>query len=149
MRKRSDGSPELVLLDHGLYEILPQAVRLSLCQFWEAIVLKDRAKMDRFAKELNVEGKCVPFLTSAADFIALIIRIDSEKLAEILLQRPIDLRSPQLGHSRLTDVDIAYFQQNAKKHFDVVLDTLKKMPRNMLLVIRYAQIWLYGAWKTK
>lgn len=57
LRKRSDGSPELVLLDHGLYEILPQAVRLSLWQFWEAIVLKDRTKMDRYAKELNVNGE--------------------------------------------------------------------------------------------
>lgn len=56
LRKRSDGSPELILLDHGLYEILPQAMRLSLCQFWEAIVLKDRTKMDRFAKDLNVNG---------------------------------------------------------------------------------------------
>lgn len=141
LRKRSDGSPELILLDHGLYEILPQAVRLSLCQFWEAIVLKDRTKMDRYAKELNVDGNYIPpslhaYCTSPIHSPSFDCA-DSEKLAEILLQRPIDLRSPQLGSSRLTDNDIAYFQQAAKKHFDIVLDTLKKMPRNMLLVIRY------------
>lgn len=38
--------------------------------------------------------------------------------------------------SRLTDSDIAYFQADAKRHFDVVLNTLKQMPRNMLFVIR-------------
>lgn len=66
----------------------------------------------------------------------MLIHTDSEKLAEILLQRPIDLRGPRLGSNRLTETEIAYFQQEAKKHFDVVLDTLKKMPRDMLLIIR-------------
>lgn len=56
LRKRKDGRPELVLLDHGLYEHLTPSTRLSLCQFWEAIVLKDQAKMNKYAKELNVNG---------------------------------------------------------------------------------------------
>lgn len=63
-------------------------------------------------------------------------RTDSNKLAEILLQRPLDMRGPSISGSRLTDADIAYMQQQAKKHFDVVLDTLKQMPRNMLFIIR-------------
>lgn len=56
LRKRKDGKPEIVLLDHGLYEHLSPSTRLSLCQFWEAIVLKDQEKMNKFAKELNVNG---------------------------------------------------------------------------------------------
>lgn len=51
------------------------------------------------------------------------------------MQRPIDMRKPTFT-SRLTDEDIAYFQADAKKQFNVVLDTLKQMPRNMLFVIR-------------
>lgn len=50
------GKAEIVLLDHGLYEFLPEPTRLSLCQFWEAIVLKDTNKMQTFARQLNVEG---------------------------------------------------------------------------------------------
>lgn len=45
-----------MLLDHGLYEHLPDTYRKSLCQFWEAIVLKDKMKMKKYAKELNVDG---------------------------------------------------------------------------------------------
>lgn len=45
------------MLDHGLYEQMPQELRTSLCQFWEAIVLKDRNKMQKYAKELNVQGE--------------------------------------------------------------------------------------------
>lgn len=57
MRKNKFGKPEIVLLDHGLYEHMPEELRKSLCQFWEAIVLKDRKKMEKYANELNVQGK--------------------------------------------------------------------------------------------
>lgn len=57
LRKNKSGKLEIVLLDHGLYEHMPQELRRSLCQFWEAIVLKDRKKMKKYANELNVQGK--------------------------------------------------------------------------------------------
>lgn len=60
---------------------------------------------------------------------------DSNKFGEILMQQPIDMKKPTLI-TRLTTEDIAYFQQDAKQHFDIVLKTLKQMPRNMLFVIR-------------
>lgn len=59
---------------------------------------------------------------------------DSEKLAEILMQRPINIK-PSFT-TRLSDEDILYFQEDAKRHFNVVLETLKQMPRNMLFVVR-------------
>lgn len=63
------------------------------------------------------------------------ISTDSNKLAEILMQRPIDMKRPGFA-TRLSDKDIAHMQADAKRHFDVVLDTLKQMPRNMLFVVR-------------
>lgn len=51
------------------------------------------------------------------------------------MQRPIDMGKPVLA-TRLTDEDIAYFQADAKRQFNIVLETLKQMPRNMLFVIR-------------
>lgn len=51
------------------------------------------------------------------------------------MQRPIDMKKPSF-RTRLSDEDILYFQEDAKRHFDVVLETLKQMPRNMLFVIR-------------
>lgn len=60
-KNKKSGKPEIVLLDHGLYEYLPKDIRLSLCKFWEAIVLKDQRKMDKYAKELNVDGELSNF----------------------------------------------------------------------------------------
>lgn len=68
------------------------------------------------------------------------IVLDSNKLTEILLQRPVDMRGPSIGSKRLTDAELAYMQAQAKRHFDVVLDTLEQMPRNMLFVIRFQTI---------
>lgn len=56
-KNAKNGKAEIVLLDHGLYESLPEPTRLSLCQFWESIVLKDKTKMQKYARELNVEGE--------------------------------------------------------------------------------------------
>lgn len=55
-KNKKTGKSEIVLLDHGLYEFLPESTRISLCQFWEAIVLKDKSKMQKFAEEMNVKG---------------------------------------------------------------------------------------------
>lgn len=63
------------------------------------------------------------------------IHSDYDKLAEVLLQRPLDLGVNKLS-TRLTEQDIAYMQQMAKERFDTVLNTLKQMPRQMLFVIR-------------
>lgn len=60
---------------------------------------------------------------------------DYDKLAEVLLQRPLDLGVNKLS-TRLTEQDIAYMQQMATERFDTVLSTLKQMPRQMLFVIR-------------
>lgn len=51
------GKAELVLLDHGLYEELPQKVRLSLGNMWRCIVMRDYAGMKLYATQLGVNGE--------------------------------------------------------------------------------------------
>ncbi|KAL7630789.1 UNVERIFIED_CONTAM: hypothetical protein RMT77_017219 [Armadillidium vulgare] len=54
IRKSSRGDSEIVLLDHGLYEILPVDVRQSLCRLWKSIVLGDHPAMKKYSEELGV-----------------------------------------------------------------------------------------------
>lgn len=56
IRRGKNSKAELVLLDHGLYENVPEDVKDSLCHFWEAIVLKDHKTMKEYATKLNVKG---------------------------------------------------------------------------------------------
>lgn len=58
------------------------------------------------------------------------------QLAEVLLQRPIDISGRKMFTTRMTEEELAYIQEKAKKRFDIVLMTLKQMPRNMLFIVR-------------
>uniref|UniRef100_A0A1A9VX69 ABC1 domain-containing protein n=1 Tax=Glossina austeni TaxID=7395 RepID=A0A1A9VX69_GLOAU len=116
VRKSSKtGKAELVLLDHGLYEELPAAVRKPLCEFWEATVLKDEHRMFKSARQLGIN--------------------DYMKFAEVLFQHPIRTHGGRIP-TKLNADDIEYMQKIAKQNFDLIMSTLKEMPRNMLFVIR-------------
>lgn len=114
-RDPATGRAQLVLLDHGLYGKLTPEVRVNLCRFWEAIVLRNHVEMDKNARALNVQ--------------------DYQTFAEILLQRPLELKGPKLT-TRLSDEDLAYMTRQAKEHFDKVMQTLRSMPRNLIFVLR-------------
>ncbi|XP_046736210.1 uncharacterized aarF domain-containing protein kinase 5 isoform X1 [Diprion similis] len=114
VRKGADGKAQLVLLDHGLYEILPDNIRHTLCNFWESIVLRRYSSMKKYAQELNVN-----------DYILL---------GEMITQSPITLPgiSGKQGDMSIDD----YMQQQAKERFDKVLAALRAMPSSLMLVIR-------------
>ncbi|XP_059620229.1 uncharacterized aarF domain-containing protein kinase 5 [Phlebotomus argentipes] len=118
IRQGSRGKAELVLLDHGLYETVPPDVKDSLCHFWEAIVLRDHDMMKKYATKLNVK--------------------DHYRFAEILLQRPLEAKGKFT--TRLTDEEIAYMQKIARKRFDLIMETLKEMPRNLIFIVRNLNI---------
>lgn len=115
VRKGRNGHAELVLLDHGLYEILPSAVRRSLCKLWKAIVMNDHNRMRQFSEELGVK--------------------DYEQLAEILTQRPLRM-SKYVINVTLTQEELRYMTEVARQRFDKIMDVLRAMPKNILLVIR-------------
>lgn len=120
MRKSSKtGKTELVLLDHGLYQELPANVRAPLCEFWEATVLRDEISMAKAAKKLGIK--------------------DHMKFAEVLFQQPIRIHHGTIK-SKLNEEDIKYMQKIAQQNFELIMSTLKEMPRNMLFVVRYLSI---------
>jgi aarF domain-containing kinase len=51
-----NGRAQLVLLDHGLYEVIKDEDRRNLCSLWKAIVLKDEMQMQKYAGLLGVKG---------------------------------------------------------------------------------------------
>ncbi|XP_049828019.1 uncharacterized aarF domain-containing protein kinase 5-like [Schistocerca gregaria] len=115
VRKGKNGKAELVLLDHGLYEYLPSTIRQSLCKLWKSIVMNDHPSMKRYAAELGVK--------------------DYEQLSEILTQRPLRMSNYVLKVS-LSDDDMKYMTEVARKKFDKIMTALRTMPNSMLLVIR-------------
>lgn len=56
-------------------------------------------------------------------------------MGEILVQRPIERKTISLP-SKMSKEDLAYMTYVAQEHFDNIMTVLKKMPTEMLLVIR-------------
>lgn len=56
MIRRNNGNTQLIILDHGLYQILPNKERMALSHLWKAIVLGDHDKMKTCSKALGVDG---------------------------------------------------------------------------------------------
>ena len=50
--------PQLVLLDHGLYKQLPDALRLEYAGLWQALVFGDEAVSDSFSHIVSLS--CMP-----------------------------------------------------------------------------------------
>ncbi|XP_069931769.1 uncharacterized aarF domain-containing protein kinase 5 isoform X2 [Oryctolagus cuniculus] len=115
VRKGPDGTAELVLLDHGLYQFLDEKHRAALCQLWRAIILRDDAAMREHAATLGVQ-----------DYLLF---------SEMLMQRPV--RLGQLwGSHLLSRREAAYMQAMARQHFGRIMAVLRALPRPMLLVLR-------------
>lgn len=112
VRKGKDKKAQIVLLDHGLYEHVPEKTRHILCNCWESIVLKNDSSLKTFANELNVE-----------DYVLL---------AEMLTQTPYTI---SFVCSNITTSN-EYMKKWTQERFDKITAALRLMPKSMLLVIR-------------
>ncbi|XP_015746701.1 uncharacterized aarF domain-containing protein kinase 5 isoform X2 [Python bivittatus] len=117
VQKGPDGKAQLILLDHGLYEILHEKEREALCKLWRAIILRDDTSMQLYSNQLGVKDQ------------------DYFLFCEILLQRPINMAQLALANV-LTQEETAYMRDMAKNRFDHIMQVLRDMPRSMLLVFR-------------
>lgn len=60
----------------------------------------------------------------------------TDVFCEILVQRPLTRETLHLP-SKLTEQDLEHMRKRALHHFDIIMQVLKEMPRQLLLIIRY------------
>lgn len=117
--RRLEGKTQLVLIDHGLYQHVPEDERKALGNMWKAVVLRDHSEMKKYSLQLGVE--------------------DYEIFAEILAQAPLKKTNFTLKN-QLSDEELKMITQFARQRFDMIMSCLQKMPRTLLLVIRNLNI---------
>ncbi|XP_064466978.1 uncharacterized aarF domain-containing protein kinase 5-like isoform X1 [Ornithodoros turicata] len=115
VQKDARGKARIVLLDHGLYEFIPKANRISLSQLWRCIIMDNEEGMQKHSLELGVSNYKV--------------------FCEILMQRPLQRRTLRI-RNRLSSEEIAYMSTMVRQHFDDVMECIRSLPRPMLLVFR-------------
>ncbi|XP_059485051.1 uncharacterized aarF domain-containing protein kinase 5 isoform X3 [Neocloeon triangulifer] len=136
VRKAKDNKAELVLLDHGLYQELPQKVRKSLGNMWRCIVMRDYGGMKTFATQLGVNESDYRLFC-----IAVVQRyIPPNKKEEDILSLFFDSKGSQLiTHAMLrklpADTRERARQEMIKLH-DKILEMYRGIPPKLMLIFR-------------
>ncbi|CAH1797747.1 unnamed protein product [Owenia fusiformis] len=123
--KDNDGTAQLVLLDHGLYDYLRQHDRVALCRLYKAIILRDEDNMKLFANDLGVE-----------DWLLFCLMI---------VQRPIPLKSKvpfrmkplsRQEWKAMSEKEKETLRQEFVDIHDGVLRVMKNMPSSLMWIFR-------------
>ncbi|XP_046391459.1 uncharacterized aarF domain-containing protein kinase 5 isoform X3 [Ischnura elegans] len=130
-KKRGDA--ELVLLDHGLYEVLPEGVRRSLCNLWKSIVLQNYGGMKKYSFELGVEDDFHLFCTAVAQRYIPCPDTKEKDIYSLFFNH----KGPQIDRYRqLPKEEKEKIQQEIMAIHDRLIEIFQKVPSKLLLVFR-------------
>uniref|UniRef100_A0A3P8TC70 AarF domain-containing protein kinase 1 n=1 Tax=Amphiprion percula TaxID=161767 RepID=A0A3P8TC70_AMPPE len=108
---------EIVLLDHGLYQVLQPDFRLDYCRLWQALINSDMSGMERYSRRLGA-GDLYPLF-------ACVLTARSWKAVNA------GISSVPVTHSE--DVEI---RTNAAQYLPQISELLNRVPRQMLLLLK-------------
>ncbi|KAM9958376.1 hypothetical protein ACTFIW_001238 [Dictyostelium discoideum] len=107
VRKTSNGKPDLVLLDHGLYKKIDENVRLDFCHLWKSLCLGDAKTSEFYAERLGAG--------IYAKHLGILLNLNPSKSRENLRNMKRELKDQTLV---------------------VINEILKNLPKEILLVLK-------------
>ncbi|CAI5764326.1 aarF domain-containing protein kinase 1 [Podarcis lilfordi] len=113
----STGKTHIILLDHGLYQVLSENFRLDYCRLWQALIKSDMKRVQKYSRRLGA-GDLYPL------FACMLTARSWESV-----NRGID----QLPVTKQEDVEI---RTNAAMYLPQITKLLNSVPRQMLLLLK-------------
>ncbi|XP_027997101.2 aarF domain-containing protein kinase 1 [Eptesicus fuscus] len=118
VRKGPDtGKVEIVLLDHGLYQVLTEEFRLDYCHLWQSLIWTDMEKVKKYCHRLG-----------AGDFYPL--------LACMLTARSWNSVNRGISQAPVTATENIEIRNNAATYLPQISQLLNRVPRQMLLIFK-------------
>ncbi|XP_060243915.1 aarF domain-containing protein kinase 1 isoform X4 [Meriones unguiculatus] len=118
VRKRPDtGKAEIVLLDHGLYQVLTEEFRLDYCHLWQSLIWTDMERVKLYSQRLG-----------AAELYPL--------FACMLTARSWDSVKRGIGQAPVTATEDSEIRNNAASYLPEINKLLNHVPRQMLLILK-------------
>ncbi|XP_047594197.1 aarF domain-containing protein kinase 1 isoform X3 [Lutra lutra] len=111
------GKAEVVLLDHGLYQVLTDEFRLDYCHLWQSLIWTDMEKVKKYSQRLG-----------AGDLYPL--------FACMLTARSWDSVNRGIGQAPVTATEDAEIRNNAANYVPQISQLLNHVPRQMLLLFK-------------
>ncbi|XP_054547874.1 aarF domain-containing protein kinase 1 isoform X2 [Talpa occidentalis] len=118
VRKHPDtGKTEVILLDHGLYQVLTEEFRLDYCHLWQSLIWTDMKRVKKYSQRLG-----------AGDLYPL--------FACMLTARSWDSVIRGIGQAPVTATEDLEIRNNAANYLPQISQLLNHVPRQMLLIFK-------------
>ncbi|XP_073923552.1 aarF domain-containing protein kinase 1 isoform X7 [Castor canadensis] len=111
------GKAEIVLLDHGLYQVLTEEFRLDYCHLWQSLIWTDMQKVKMYSQRLG-----------AADLYPL--------FACMLTARSWNSVNRGISQIPVTATEDSEIRSNAATYLPQISQLLSHVPRQMLLIFK-------------
>ncbi|XP_019374262.1 PREDICTED: uncharacterized aarF domain-containing protein kinase 1 isoform X3 [Gavialis gangeticus] len=111
------GKAHIILLDHGLYQVLTEKFRLDYCRLWQSLIKADMKQVQKYSRRLGA-GDLYPLFACM---------LTARSWASV--SQGID-RSPVTANE---DVEI---RTNAAAYLPQITQLLNNVPRQMLLLLK-------------
>ncbi|XP_049597016.1 aarF domain-containing protein kinase 1 isoform X4 [Syngnathus scovelli] len=108
---------EIILLDHGLYQVLQPKFRINYCRLWQALIHRDMAGVERYSRKLG-----------AGDLYPL--------FACVLTARSWGAVNSGIACVPVTLSEDVEIRTNAALYLPQINDLLNRVPRQMLLLLK-------------
>ncbi|XP_073494244.1 aarF domain-containing protein kinase 1 isoform X3 [Phyllobates terribilis] len=116
-RREGSRSPEIVLLDHGLYQELTDNFRLNYCHLWQALISADMTGIRIYSQRLG-----------AGELYAL--------FACVLTARSWDSVTRGIDRGAVSAEEAKEIRSNAAAYLPQISQLLSSVPRQMLLLLK-------------
>ncbi|XP_057284456.1 aarF domain-containing protein kinase 1 isoform X3 [Pezoporus wallicus] len=113
----ASGKAHIILLDHGLYQVLSESFRMDYCRLWQALIKADMKRVQKYSRRLG-----------AGDMYPLFACVVTARSWEAV-NRGID-KSPV---SASEDMEI---RSNTATYLPQITQLLNNVPRQMLLLLK-------------
>ncbi|XP_010643891.1 aarF domain-containing protein kinase 1 isoform X1 [Fukomys damarensis] len=111
------GKVEIILLDHGLYQVLTEAFRLDYCHLWQSLIWTDMEKVKMYSQCLGA-GELYPLF------------------ACMLTARSWVSVNRGISHAPVTAAEDSEIRNNAANYLPQISQLLNHIPRQMLLILK-------------
>ncbi|XP_064514900.1 aarF domain-containing protein kinase 1 isoform X2 [Pseudopipra pipra] len=113
----TSGKAHIILLDHGLYQVLSESFRMDYCRLWQALIKADMKRVQKYSRRLGA-GDLYPL------FACMLTARSWESVNRGIDQSPV---------SASEDMEI---RSNAAAYLPQITQLLNNVPRQMLLLLK-------------
>ncbi|CAH2328448.1 uncharacterized aarF domain-containing kinase 1 [Pelobates cultripes] len=110
-------SPEIILLDHGLYQVLTESFRLDYCHLWQALIDVNMEGIRKYSQRLGA-GELYPLF------------------ACVLTARSWNSVNRGIKQNSVTKEEALEIRNNAATYLPQISQLLSQVPRQMLLLLK-------------